>query len=294
MIVVKLMGGLGNQLFQYAAAKSLAIKHRVDFKFDLSFLNENPNGAYTKRNYELSVFNINEKFVSESELAKIKKIRDSKLLRNLSYKFPNLFSTYYGKETKHSFNEQFKHFPANTYLDGFWQSENYFKDVAQDIRNDLYFKPPINDQNQTFLQRIKQTNSISIHVRRTDYVANENVLNFHGICTVDYYQKALDTILQKVESPTLFFFSDDPKWVETNLKFNLPSFYIDFNTGEKSYEDLRLMSACKHHIIANSSFSWWGAWLNPSKEKIVIAPKTWFADTSIDTSDVIPTDWIKI
>jgi hypothetical protein len=162
------------------------------------------------------------------------------------------------------------------------------------IRKDFEFLEPAKDRNAEVLEQIRHSFSISIHVRRGDYVTLAAASEFHGLMGPDYYKAGAEAILRgKNETPSFFVFSDDPEWCKENIKLPGEITYIDWNTGKNSFEDMRLMSNCKHHVIANSSFSWWGAWLNPSKEKIVVAPKQWFNDTSNQT-DIVPESWIRL
>ena len=136
--------------------------------------------------------------------------------------------------------------------------------------------------------------SVCIHIRRGDYVEDIITNQFHGVCNLDYYYRSIEYIASKIKNPYFFVFSDDPLWVKQNLILKYPCDYIDQNFGKKDYEDMRVISKCKHNIIANSSFSWWGAWLNINPNKIVIAPKNWFKSKAINTKDLIPESWFKI
>lgn len=181
---------------------------------------------------------------------------------------------------------------------GYFQSEKYFIDYSQRIRQSFTFKNKPDELNSEMLNRIKETESISLHIRRGDYVSNLTANSEHGLCSIDYYKKAVEYIKSKTESRgnrCFFLFSDDPIWVKENMMFlGDEMVVVDFNTGEKSYEDMRLMSMCKHNIIANSSFSWWAAWLNNNPDKIVIAPDKWFVVDYYDTCDLYPDNFIKI
>ena len=179
------------------------------------------------------------------------------------------------------------------YLAGYWQSERYFQSVDEIIRADFSFKSPLNAKNTEIVHQISQVNAVSLHVRRGDYVLNPITLATHGLCSLKYYQTAIQTISKSVDQPHFFIFSDDIAWVKAHLKIPFPCCYLEHNQGAESYNDMRLMSLCQHHIIANSSFSWWGAWLNPSVNKIVIAPKQWFADDK-NISDLLPKMWITL
>jgi len=293
MIIVKLMGGLGNQMFQYAAARQLSLLRNTSLKTDLSFLKTDSKGAYTTRTYGLNVFAVPDAFASESDVRSYLKIKSG--LRKSLYKIlPFLSKRKYFKEQGHAFNKDVLQCPSSTYLEGFWQSEKYFEKFAEQIRKDFSFKTEPRGANAVLVSEIISHPSVSMHVRRTDYLANEKVLQYHGVCSLDYYNKAVELIAGKVPGIYLYVFSDDVEWAKENFKWEFPVKFISHNEGDKSFEDMRLMSLCKHNVIANSSFSWWGAWLNNNPEKIVVAPEQWFGDRSIDTSDVIPSKWIKL
>ncbi len=180
------------------------------------------------------------------------------------------------------------------YLQGYWQSEKYFKDIEKIIRDDFTFSEEPDYQNKQMADTIKCCEAVSLHVRRGDYVSNPVTTEYHGICSEDYYRRAVREVERYCKNPQFFVFSDDPSWAKENLETGYPTTIIDFNGSEKDYEDLRLMSLCQHHIIANSSFSWWGAWLSWNPQKIVIAPKKWFNRPEINTQDLIPESWIRI
>jgi hypothetical protein len=294
MIVVKLMGGLGNQMFQYAAGRSLAHIHKTDLKLDLSFLNADTKGAYTKREYALQIFTLDTNFANSEEVNRFKKLCENRYRRFLFRKLPFLFNRAYITESGAGFHQEFFGYPVHTYLDGFWQSENYFSGIEDIVHNDFNLKQPLQGLNKDLADKITHVNSVSMHIRRGDYVMNESVLNFHGVCPPAYYKEGLEIIKQKEKNIELFVFSDDAAWCKQNLLFDLPCTYIDHNQGDKSFEDMRLMSFCKHNIIANSSFSWWGAWLNKNAGKTVIAPKKWFNDPKVQSPDIYPLNWIKI
>ncbi len=282
MIIVKMMGGIGNQMFQYAAGRRLSIKHKTILKLDLSFLlDRTPRENFTYRDYELGVFNIHENFVSPLEI-KIFWVKQKLKLINLV------------NEPQHYFHESMSSISDNSYLVGYWQSEKYFKDVEDTIRYEFNVKFKAEGINKKIAEEINSCESVSVHIRRGDYVSNPETNKYHGLCPLEYYQKALKKITSRIENPHFFIFSDDPEWAQKNLDFEHPSKFITHNGAEKSYEDMRLMSLCKHNIIANSSFSWWGAWLNRNPDKIVIAPRKWFNDPSINTDDLIPESWMRI
>ena len=289
MITVKLMGGIGNQMFQYAAGRALALKNRTELTLDLSWFDDMT--GCTPRIYELNVFMID---------AMISK-RNKSFLMNLKV-FEKYYRKFYNRivlfRLRTSIEERYFYYDPdvlelkdNVHLTGYWQSEKYFTDYESEIRKDFQF-PVITDlKNKEMASEIKKVNSISIHVRRGDYVG----CNVHGdICGPDYYRKAVSLISEKVENPEFFCFSDDMAWVKENITINYPVHYIDWNCGDQSFRDMHLMSLCRHNIIANSSFSWWGAWLNKNYNKVIIAPNKWFTNLSMDTKDLIPEGWIKL
>ena len=183
---------------------------------------------------------------------------------------------------------------GNVYLEGFWHSEKYFKDIENVIRQEFTIRDEPDALNKEMANKIMACEPVSIHIRRGDYVSDKKTNEFHGTCSLEYYNDAIGIITKEIKAPHFFVFSDDPVWVQDNLKLKFSTTYLVYNGAEKAYEDLRLMSLCKHHIIANSSFSWWGAWLSGNPYKIVIAPKKWFNDETIDTSDLIPDEWFRI
>lgn len=185
-------------------------------------------------------------------------------------------------------------------LEGYWQNEKYFSDMKEEIRDYFTFDPKLVDNRNALLaQRVQNENSVSIHIRRGDYIDPQNRALYGNVCTIDYYRKASDFIFQRIDNPIFYLFSDDMDWTKENISLLLGMeyderrvTYIDFNRGEKSFLDMYLMSKCKHHIIANSTFSWWGAWLGTNEDKIVISPSRWFDNQTV--SDIICDDWIRI
>jgi len=201
--------------------------------------------------------------------------------------------TYY-KEPHFNFDPGVLELTGDVCLDGYWQSERYFKDVADIIRDALKVTLPMTGRNLDLSRRIGDVDAVSLHVRRGDYLIDQQVLEWHGVCGLDYYRQAIDYIVDWVKRPEFFVFSDEPEWAKAHLEFDHPVTFIDHNPPDKGYEDLRLMTICRHHIVANSSFSWWGAWLASSNDQIVLAPHKWFATDELDASDIYPANWIKI
>ncbi|MCU0435797.1 MAG: alpha-1,2-fucosyltransferase [Bacteroidia bacterium] len=293
MIIVKLMGGLGNQMFQYAAARSLALEKNTWVYLDASFLLEDAKGRWTQREYELGIFNIQYKFERSGRINFLRKLDTSPYRRKLSEQKWWPFPFRHFAEPDSKFHPEIFHSPKNTYLHGYFQSEKYFEKHAATIRRDFEFLEPPDEKNASVLAHIRSVNAVSVHVRRGDYVSLKSAGEFHGLMGQEYYRAGAEHIAGKMNGETEFFiFSDEPEWVKANLKVPGKAVYVDWNSGKKAYEDMRLMSNCKHHIIANSSFSWWGAWLNASTEKIVVAPKQWFAGLQAP-NDIVPHSWLR-
>lgn len=290
MIVTRLNGGLGNQMFQYAIAKKLALKFNTEVVIDPSVVE---NSEFRK--YSLAQFKFPQRMIKNSEQI-IFNWKPALISQKLFYKIARIIlKPVVIHESQFTYDSSVLiQAKKNTYLDGFWQTEKYFSDIRTTLLEDFSIKTPLANKNLELADRIKSANSVSIHIRRGDYVTNPKALAHHGICSLDYYSKAIDYISKEVKNPVFFIFSDDMPWVKENLKITFPVFYVDNNTEDNGFEDLRLMSFCKHNIIANSSFSWWGAWLNTNASKIVISPNKWFLNPSMNYSDIVPSNWIKL
>lgn len=281
MIIVKLRGGLGNQMFQYTIGRNLALKNNTKLKLDVTELEQDK-----LRDYELGIFNISGSIASRLGMMFIRKCSRGIISRILE---PHYL---YIQEKDRYFDASILEKKGNIYLDGYWQSENYFKDIRNIIIKDFMIRCEPDKKNKSMLEKIENSNSVCIHVRRGDYISNKKISDIHGTCSLEYYHNAVKIIEKKVSNPTFFIFSDEPQWVKANLKIKYPTIYVDINKPEKGYEDLRLMSNCKHFIIANSSFSWWGAWLSNNPDKIICAPKRWFV--SMCEGDIVPKYWIRV
>ena len=197
-------------------------------------------------------------------------------------------------EESFTFDERIMKLKGNLYLDGYWQTEMYFKSIRNELLDDFEIKSSPSGENSSMLDLICKSNSVSVHIRRGDYVNNAETFQKHGVSSMEYYNKAINYINKRVENTHFFIFSDDIEWVRQNFTIKHAIHFIGFNDASKNFEDLRLMKNCKHNIIANSSFSWWGAWLNENPNKIVIAPANWFNDISVNTNNLIPSDWVSI
>lgn len=286
MIISRISGGLGNQMFQYAVAKAIAKKNRDIFKLDISFYPKQ-----TLRKYELNQFNIEENIATEQECIKFRGKEDLifKVKRKLGFenKRPN---EYYHEKEITVFNKSLWDKKGNIYLDGFWQNEEYFKDIRDKILKDFTLKKDISNEAKKYLKDLQNSQSISLHVRRGDYVKNAHTNSVHGTCDLKYYKKAINYTKQNVQSPNFYIFSDDIAWCKKNFNFLENKVFID--DTKSVFDDLVLMKNCKHNIIANSTFSWWGAWMNENENKIVVAPKVWFNINNKLTLSL--NEWIQI
>jgi hypothetical protein len=295
VIIVNLIGGLGNQMFQYACGYAIG----KDAGFAVKVATDMFNGYALHNGPELSrVFSTSAEVAAPWEVRKLlgrlrarPKIR--RWLGHPALRF--LRGHHFIVEQPYRFNAELREQASRSlYLQGYWQSQRYFEKYADDVRKEFTFSNALTGRNAELTRQIRQNVSVSLHVRRGDYANCSRTRAVHGLCEPDYYLKALEFMRGNLTSFRLFAFSDDPQWVADTLKPLHPEMLVvDRNTGTRSYNDMRLMSMCRHHIIANSSFSWWGAWLNPDPKKIVIAPRRWFAEAP-DTADLVPGSWIRL
>ncbi|EKD23702.1 MAG: glycosyl transferase family protein [uncultured bacterium] len=297
MIIVKLKGGMGNQMFQYAIGRNLATKLGTQLRLDLTFLlDRSPRKDFVFRDYDLDIFALDVAFAGPTDLKPFTQFRISHLTKIYNI-FPRLLGRPYVISEPHfHFSEAILKSSDNVYLDGYWQSEKYFKEIENSIRDDFKFRQPLEGRAAEMAAQIKnEDRAVCLNVRRADFVTSKKAQEFHGFIGLDYYQKAVDLLVSKVGPLHLFIFSDDVDWCAANLKFNYPTTFVTKDYSGKKYEAyLQLMTLCRHYIIPNSTFAWWGAWLNSDPNKIVIAPKQWFKEASIDTTDIIPSTWIRL
>lgn len=275
MIVIRIKGGLGNQMFQYAIAKAFSLETKRPFQLDISIFE-----WYKLHNYGLHHFKLQPQFYKP----------ESKWKRKLKKIF---YKVVYYNEDHHAFNfnPNLIHTQSDfLFLEGYYQSQKYFLKYENEIRADFEIVSPLKPQTIDTVAYMKSVNAVSIHFRRGDYIDNA----IHETDKTAYYKEAMKHIEINVENPVYFLFSDDIPWVKENFTTNFETHYMDFNDASTNFEDIKLMSSCKHNIMANSSFSWWGAWLNNNPNKIVIAPKLWFNDAAVNTSDIIPENWIQL
>jgi len=289
-IISKITGGLGNQMFQYACGKALAHRLGAKLYLDLSWF-ENGN-----RTFMLDIFpNIQgvQKYKPSNDSAKYKKIF-SKVLRSLGIRTKRCRHI---AEPDYSYWAGIGNIRESVHLSGYWQNEKYFSNISSIIKQEFLFPDFQCGEATNIAQRIKHSScSVSIHVRRGDYIEDITTNSVHGICSMEYYDKALQTIIDRYNvSPQLFLFSDDTQWIKNNFDTRGCSFVIVGIPEHKNepYNDMHLMSLCRHHIIANSSFSWWGAWLSAGKG-VAIAPKRWFAEEAMKHCNPSVSSWITI
>jgi hypothetical protein len=301
MVIIKIKGGLGNQMLQYACY--LALKQRypqMKIAADVSFYNISPvhNGLELERVFpvDLNVFigrkKTGNKIISKYWYGVLSKINvalfKSGFLSKLKYvgetnEFnPELFSL---SKTKHY------------YLDGYWGSEKYFGNVFNILHEQLKFKKVLDEANELIANQIANTNSVGVHIRRGDYLNAAN--GFLDLSATEYYDNAVAAINQRIPSPFFYIFSDDAQWCRENIGWikHHEHYFIQGNKGRDSYKDMQLMSLCKHNITANSTFSWWAAWLNKNEDKVVIAPKHLFVNEQKNAKVVsiyYPEKWILV
>jgi len=290
VITVLLNGGLGNQLFQYATGRALAEKHGVALSLDLSRL-KHPKPVDTPRVFELAPFNINASLLAGESRQSLGTYR-TLVHRMLLKTGITLLGRITLKEQSSGFDPLFLKAPSDCILDGFWQSEHYFKQITTILQQELSLKTPSSAWLEAASLLMDAT--VAVHIRRGDYVTNPVAASFHGICSQDYYRTAVAKIRQHCPDAQFLVFSDDPTWCHQHLDLGVPfRLANDFRLNGPA-EEMLLMTRCRHQIIANSSFSWWGAWLNSSPDKLVIAPSQWFADPAIETDDLVPKSWVRL
>ena len=293
MIIVELLGGLGNQMFQYAMGKSLSKHLNTPVKYDVKHLvNHIPNENLIVRDLAIDVFNTNVQHASQKEIENILRQSPHKIVRlfeNVVMGRKNKYKYLY--EPQPTYFEDVYKLPVNSYLAGYWQSTRYFENIEPELKREFTFKAPIIPESHDLLQRMNRKTPICINVRRFNALES----SFHGYCGVQYYMTAMDIIASKVSDPDFFIFSDDLNWCKENLKIEKYPFTIvgHEHKGDKFSNYLHLMSLCKHFIIPNSSFAWWATWLNTDKDKIVIVPQTWHL-VDWDPADLILPGWIRV
>ena len=290
MITIKLAGGLGNQMFQYAFGRSLALRKDTSLQLDTTSLQQGE--GTTPRAYALDTFQIGVPLVAASSAQK-------SLVSKISGRLEQRLLPYHQRsvviQQNHRFDPRLLSCGRSAVLEGYWQSEKYFKDHTDEIRQDFTFKTAPTGQNAKYAALMQRTTAVSVHVRRGDYVSHPLASAVYVALDAHYYNRAIAQLATLTnEVLTYYVFSDDPAWVEQHLSLPTPHHLVDHNGPDQAAEDLRLMSLCTHHIVANSSFSWWGAWLNAHPNKIVVAPQHWFKTEQGSSEDIVPEKWILV
>lgn len=292
MIIVRLIGGLGNQMFQYAAGRAVAERHRVPLLLDVSGFRD-----YPLRRFELHAFAIRAAIADEVQLAAFTRpSSQAGLWAGLRRRLIGALSPSVLREASFTYDQRIESVRPPVFLDGYWQSEKYFSHLAPLLGSEFSLQDGLNEPNVDMARQISAAGgrAVSLHIRRGDYVSNAHTAQYHGVCSLDYYRAAVELLSSRVAEPHFFVFSDDHAWVQENLEIPFPTTLVQVNSADHGMFDMALMKSCAHHIIANSSFSWWGAWLNPRPDKIVVAPRQWFRDAAHDTRDLIPDAWTRL
>lgn len=290
MIIVRLIGGLGNQMFQYALGRRLADGLRVPLKLDVT-----PFRSYVLHRYALWALNIREQLATDREISCARVGRFPTVRRRLRRVLPRAAteSPRVVLEKAFRFDASVLDAADGSYLEGYWQSDKYFSPVEERLRVEFSVRSPLGGRDLAIAEKMQEGNSVSVHVRRADYVSDPT--RVLGTCDEGYYAQAFEYLGERIEQPKFFVFSDEPDWARTHLRIPLSKTFVCHNDARRNFEDLRLMSLCRHHVIANSTFSWWGAWLGANPSKIVVMPKRWFPDRDPDeTTDIRPASWIAL
>ncbi len=287
MIIVNLTGGLGNQMFQYALGRALSQMNNDVLKLDTENLSRATEIGNIYRSFSLSDFMIIDSLATKQE------INEFKYPYGLFSKLSILVKRKILRQFNVVFDQKILKLAGHQYLDGYWQSPKYFENIRETLLNDFQLKEPLPESGKILEVEVVSNNSIAIHVRRGDYINNSRVLDEYGACSISYYQKAITEVIKTNPDGCFYIFSDDIDWAKSNLSIaDKPVVFVEEKSLSDSQE-LYLMSKCKHNIIANSSFSWWSAWLNQNPNKIVIAPTPWFDKVPYD-ENLIPASWKQL
>lgn len=290
-VVCRLDGGLGNQLFQYAAARTLADTLACELALDLRALGPNAD-----RGYGLDAFAIRAEVAGPDLLQSLPSPRSSRVgrLRSaLSLALPDIagFPVFWPRSF--AFDARLLRLRQPKYLVGYWQSERYFDWNRARLLLDLRARTDLG-LDTPMLQHIQSCHSVAVHIRRGDYINHAAAARIHGVCEPHYYHDAVRWLAQRIPEVQLFVFSDDMAWVRAQFDFGLPTVFVDTGPQASPLQDFALMRACRHHVISNSTFSWWAAWLADAPEQTVVAPQRWFVDESIPAQDVVPERWVRM
>ena len=292
-IIAQLQGGLGNQLFQYATARSLAMQKQASLLLDQSWYTQTYEDV-TPRELHLSDLNTKGALISYQP-----PFQRPKKARRIAQNFWPLNPFILLEQTPYRFDTRLNKSPAfkqqNLYLMGYWQSYKYFEEIKSLLQKEIRPKKPLNPHYQKYLDQIRSSQSAMVHVRRGDYVNLASAAKIHGFIGLDYYIKGMELLLEKNSNTQFFVFSDDLEWAKANLPYQEKCIFIEsLPSNDAVIQELELMTHCQHHLIANSSLSWWAAWLGNNPDGLVICPAKWMNDSALDFNDLLPTEWRRI
>lgn len=286
-VVVGLSGGLGNQMFQYAAGRALALRLGVPLRVDLSWFICQKARTYALASLAIEAGTCD----AETFVPGFLRIPWDRTIRRIAWKRMGLPVF---RERHFHFDPAIKSLGHPAYLDGYWQSELYFSECRDVLLREFCLRDRPPEASRAVADRIASAEAVCVHVRRGDYVSDKLTAEVHGLCTMEYYEKGISLVTQGLKNTHCFVFSDDPAWVRSHFAFEIPMTVVDVNTTADAHWDLHLMSLCRHFVIANSSLSWWGAWLGADPAKRVVAPARWFRNSRNDTRDLVPGSWMRV
>ena len=293
------MGGLGNQMFQYAVGLQLATLHKTILKLDLTFLlDRTPRENFTYRNFDLEVFNLRTEIATLAEVRRFRRLAEPASRTFLERVADKFTKRKYYLETHPAFEPRVLDLPDETYLEGYFQDERYFNDIKADVRKRFTLQPDettLPSETRKIADEIRASQSVCLHVRRGDYVAYPANVRIFGICGTDYYERGTTELRQRTGAGRVFVFTDDVDWCRNNFKKS-DGYTVVENAHAGSHASIHfwLMTLCRNFLIGNSSFAWWAAWLSGGKEKIVCRPDPWFVDPKYSEAVVCPDSWVKI
>lgn len=284
------MGGLGNQMFQYAAGRQIAVLRNTSLKLDISGFT-----GYYLREYLLHNFRINAEIASEGEIEALnrecRKWEDRSAISKL-FSAPKFLRYKEPRKDLYKFKNKVFSLPQEAYIEGHWVHQGYFLDIRELLIREFELLHDLDARNTAFLEMIRSSrHSVSLHVRRGDYVSDPKTNEYHGVCSLEYYQRAIARINGEYPNAVFFIFSDDLNWVRDNLLIDREHHFVDANSSLLPHLDMALLMSCDHHIIANSTFSWWGAWLAGNPEKTVVAPRIWTQARNVNAAQIVPREW---
>jgi hypothetical protein len=295
MIIVRLIGGMGNQMFQYALGRALSLENSTELFLDIQRLIDHKkslvNKKFVYRNFDLDMFFINAKIAKRKDIPLTRRVFGNATMKDVLYILSQkIFKNRY-KEKHFHFDPEILNAKGDVYLDGYWQSYKYFDKYADVIRKDFQVIVPLSEEIKNLGKEISSTKSLCVHIRRGDFVGNA----FHNVLTENYHEDAFKIISENNIIEKIYVFSDDIEWCKENIQFPIETMYVDrLFAGERGVGHFWLMTQCNHFIIPNSTFSWWAAWLSERAGKQVVAPKKWLANDYFNYKDMYPSDWVSI